>query len=124
MNPFLFAILLYVLAYTLDLGTALLTRHFKPNLFAANEDNKRFIAYLNKYGTKGAVFYERDNHMYFFIFFFCAILIYNFWIIGNPNLIDVFTMTLLLKGIFHSLGMLTNIIGLVAFKEKKNEGFK
>jgi len=121
MNPLLFAILFYILAYGLDLSTALLMRHFKPNLFAANEDNKKFIAYLNKYGTWSGVWrYEATNHFIYLFLFFAVILIYNQYWGDNSSWIASAIMTFRIKGLFHSFGMATNVVGLVAQKELKN----
>lgn len=107
-------ILIFVIAYCLDMATALLVKRFKPGLFNANEDNRRFKAFLDRYGTpKGITLFILSYSIQYILMFILAglctyaLLSRTFsWPLGI-----ILGITFL--AFFHFIAMVTNLLTLL-----------
>ena len=117
------AILFYVIAYVIDLFSALTLREFKPKIFAAVEANSHFVRIVDKFGiVKGILYYTAAYTLQMVIIFFLAVMITYRIVFGAFAWAPIFEFAFIFMGCMHCLGLATNLFTLAFKKEPVEAG--
>jgi hypothetical protein len=111
MNELLIYIAVFIVAYIIDLATALIHRKVRPNNFKKTEGNERFRKCLEQKGImKGIGVYMILSLTETIILFIAVLIAAN--IIFDSTIVTGLMFVFLLLTLVHILGALTNLIAL------------
>lgn len=115
-------ILFFIVAYVLDLFSALTLREFKPKTFAAVEANSHFVRIVDRFGVvKGLLLYTATYTLQMMIIFCLAVtgayrIVFGTWAWGL-----IFSFAFVFMAFMHCLGLTTNVFTLIFKKEIKEQ---
>jgi len=105
-------IAIFLGAYTIDLGTALIHKKFKPNNFQRIEGNERFKKCINQKGLwKGILAYIILSTSESIILFVSVWI--TAWFIFSASFYQSMMFSFLFMACAHALCMITNLLALM-----------
>ena len=123
-NLFIISIIGFILAYILDLNSALLLKKKKPLTFNNSESNIFFKKAINNFGNiQGSLIYTVTYQLQIMIMTIISFIVAGTLILNIPYL-TIFNFYFLYFIILHLLGTLTNIISLITKKEENLKKLK